>query len=248
MKLKNWKSIAIGFLLLTSFACQGDSSPWLWEIDGKKTTVKDFEQAYESHLTLFRDQLQSMAGRVVTKEELEKLLEHPELAGNEQLSAILANTNKERFWDDYQMMKLINVEAKKKGFLKKPEVRQTLQYLEEQYVANMYLTSLLSDIKIDISEQEAVAEWERRRKSIPGYRSIPIDQGIEYVRQQIYQQRLLEKRAEILKKIERSYATKENDDPKAKAFLNQEKVEDKTENPAETPEASTEQEKPATTP
>ncbi len=208
IKKTTWILITLSFLGFAS--CSQDKSPWIWEINGKETTLNDFEAAYEGYLTLVREQLQTMAGRQISTEELKDMIRHPEKAGNEQQAAFFANLRKDVFANEYQMMQILNAEAEKKGFLKKEGVEAKLGYLRAYYLSNMYLMEKLSETKIEISEAEAIAAWEKVRNSNPRYKAVPLDQGVEMIRQQLYQQKLMNERGTLLSTIRDPYKIENN--------------------------------------
>jgi len=194
--------------------CSSDKSPWIWEIDGVKYTVNDFDDAYENYIYLMAQQLQ------IGPEQLKKMIEHPEQSGvPEENLEMLRKLSKENFPDQYKQLLLLNTEAAKKGFLKKKENKARIKFVEQFYTASIFMSDSAQTKDTEISEEEALKAWEMIRKTNPQAQNIPLDKGIAATKQRLAMKKTFEKQQETVKEIIESYPVKTNPDFKLKDYI-----------------------------
>lgn len=206
-------------LLLAASACTlGDSSPWIWKIEGRKLTVTQLEEAYNGYFFLMAQQFQS------TPEQLKQYLKDPSRAGEPRLVNMLrqlqVELQKENFAERYKQLVLLNYEAKKNKMTKSKQMRARLEFLQQYFVANIYMSTALNADDIKISDEQAVTEWEAIRKREPRAKHIPIDQGIEIAKNQLKLKTFQLKQQSFMKNISESYKIETNPDFDLKGYLN----------------------------
>ncbi|MDH4200005.1 MAG: hypothetical protein OEV66_06450 [Spirochaetia bacterium] len=214
MNLKNFIYVLIiGFI----FQCSGDNSTWIWKINGKKYTVNNFDDAYENYITLMAQQLQ------LSPEQLKSMVKNPEKSGlPEENIEMLKRLSKDNFPDQYKQLLLLNTEAEKKGFLKKKEIKSRLRFIEQFYIANLYLTEKSDAKNIEISDEEALKAWEMIRNSNPQARGIPLDKGLAATKQRLAMKKGFEKQQEFLKDILDTNPVQANPDFKLRDYVKSE--------------------------
>ncbi len=203
-KIKSFTGAGLVSMLLFSGCTPGDSSPWIWQIEGKKITVTQLETAYDNFIDLMSMQLQ------VPVDQLKLMIANPEMGQTQRERMILANLNKEAYAEQYRTMILLNMEAEKSGFLDEPVNASKLEFFEQYFTANLFMNNSITSDNINVSDEEAMAYWEEVRKSNPQYRNVPIDEGINAARQQITQEKLFKKRQDMTKSILESYKIEKN--------------------------------------
>ncbi|MCS6984412.1 MAG: hypothetical protein NZM25_04675 [Leptospiraceae bacterium] len=220
------KKVLLLVLCLLALMCQSDTSPWIWKIEGKPTTLKQFEAAYEGYLTLMREQFQMMTGRSVPHEEFIDYIANPEKLGNPQLQQLFRGLQKKNFADQYKIMLILNQEAARSGFLKREDIRARIDYMQKYFVANMFLMEKVKPADIQIDENEAVQRWEKVRAQDPRYRTIPYEQGLELAKQDLQGQKLKLKQEEIISQIREQYKVEPNENFSLAEYLKGEKKEE----------------------
>lgn len=218
--------------------CKKDGSEWVFKIEGKATTVKQLEDAYQGFFVMMKEQLQQSVGRLMSDEELQSLIDDPMKAGNPQMAEMFNELKKERFAERYSDMILFNLEAQRKGYLKRKDVKAKLEFMEKYFIANMYLLDQVKVEEIQVSEAEATKAWESIQRENPAYKTIPADRGIELAKSRILAVKARQKQAEIGKAIRDYYKIENNTDLKlAEVFkkrAEEKKAQDKSK---ETPKA-----------
>lgn len=198
-------SAALLIAALVAVTCGSDKSPWIWKIEGKTVTLKQLDEAYSGFGVLMKEQLQQRMGRFIPEDEFKQLLEDPDRSGNPQLSEMFKSFGKDLFADQYQDMLVLNMEAQKDGFAKRPEIKAKLEFLQKYFLANMYLFDLLKLQDIKISDAEAFAAWEKAKKEDKRLATIPIDQGLEMVKGRMVMAGAMEKQRTLMKEAKQKY-------------------------------------------
>jgi len=221
------------FILLAGFLanCKGDNSPWIWKIDGKKYTLNDFDDAYENYINLMAQQLQ------LNPDQLKRMIKEPEKAGiPEENMEMLRKLSREYFPDQYKQLLLLNAEATKKGFTKKKEVQSRINFIQQFYVASLYMTDKAEVKESEVSDDEALKAWDMIRNTNPQMRNIPLDKGIAATKQRLAMRKAFERQQDAIKEIMESYPVQTNPDFKLKEHIRKTEAEEakKTEDKQET--------------
>jgi len=207
--------IFTGILLIGIITnCSGDKSPWLWNVDGKKYTLNDFEDAYENYITLMAQQLQ------MTPDQMKSMIKNPEKSGlPEENMEMLKKLSKYNFPDQYKQMFLLNIDAEKAGFTKKKDIESRLRFIEQFYVAQLYLAEKSKVDDQGISDEEALKAWEQIRSINPQARGIPLDKGLAVTKQRLAMKRAFDKQQEVIKDLFEVYPIQSNPDFKLRDYL-----------------------------
>ncbi|MBX3722341.1 MAG: hypothetical protein KF713_10930 [Turneriella sp.] len=211
--MKKMRIIAALFgAALVAVTCGGDKSPWIWKIEGKTVTLKQLDEAYSGFGVLMKEQLQQRMGRFIPEDEFKQLLEDPDKSGNPQLAEMFKSFGKDLFADQYQDMLVLNMEAQKDGFAKRPDIKAKLDFLQKYFLANMYLFDSLKLQDIKISDAEAFAAWEKAKKEDPRLKTITIDQGLEMIKGRMVMAGAMEKQRNLMKVAKQKYRIDTNKD------------------------------------
>ncbi|AFM14617.1 hypothetical protein [Turneriella parva] len=201
-----------GILALIALACGSDKSQWLWKIEGKSVSMKQLDEAYSGFGVLMKEQLQQRMGRFIPEEEFKQLLEDPDRSGNPQLAEMFKSFGKDLFSEQYKDMLILNMEAQKDGYARRPEVKAKLEFLQKYFLANMYLFDLLKLQEIKISDAEAYAAWEKAKREDARLKTIPVDQGLEMIKGRMVMASAMEKQRTLLKNATQKYRIETNKD------------------------------------
>lgn len=208
---KNLVYILIIGLLLN---CKGDNSPWVWKIDGKKYTVNDFDDAYENYITLMAQQLQ------MNPDQLKRMIKNPEKSGlPEENVEMLRKLSKESFPEQYKQLVLLNTEAEKKGFTKKKDIQGRIKFIQQFYIASLFMADKAEVKDSDVTDEEAIKAWEMIRNSNPQARTIPLDKGLAATKQRLAMKKAFDKQQELVKEVMESYPIQTNPDFKLKDYI-----------------------------
>lgn len=208
MKYFSPKKQLIATIMLALFSllyCDRDSSPWIWKIDDKKVTVNQLDQAYDHFLYLMSQKIR------IDISELKKLIKNPKNAPA-QLQQYLPGLTKRSYVDQYKRMLLLNLQAKKDNYLDKKETKDMINFLTKYYIVDNYVRSKINPGSITISDEQVLAEWEKIRNSDPRYKQVPIDQGMQLVKQQMLLQEVARAHKEFLENITGNYIIEANPD------------------------------------
>lgn len=210
------KKIRVSLILLAcvfvAYACAGDKTPWLWKIEGRSVSLKQLDEAYSGFGVLMKEQLQQRMGRFVPEEEFKQLLEDPDRSGNPQLAEMFKSFGKDLFAEQYKDMLILNSEAQRDGYAKRPEVKAKLDFLQKYFLANMYLFDQLKLQEIKIGDAEAYAAWEKAKKEDARLRTIPVDQGLEMIKGRMVMAGAMEKQRTMMKNATQKYRIENNKD------------------------------------
>lgn len=206
------KPMVVLLLAALTVTCGGDKSPWLWKIEGKSVSLRQLEDAYSGFGVLVKEQLQQRMGRYIPDEEFKQLLEDPDRSGNPQLAEMFKSFGKDLFAEQYKDMLILNMEAQKDGFAKRPDVKAKLDFLQKYFLANMYLFDLLKLQDIKISDSEAYAAWEKAKREDARLRTVPVDQGLEMVKGRMVMAAAMEKQRSLMKMATEKYRIETNKD------------------------------------
>jgi hypothetical protein len=206
------KPMVVLLLAALTVTCGGDKSPWLWKIEGKSVSLRQLEEAYSGFGVLVKEQLQQRMGRFIPEEEFKQLLEDPDRSGNPQLAEMFKSFGKDLFAEQYKDMLILNMEAQKDGFAKRPDVKAKLDFLQKYFLANMYLFDLLKLQDIKISDSEAYAAWEKAKREDARLRTVPVDQGLEMVKGRMVMAAAMEKQRSLMKMATEKYRIETNKD------------------------------------
>ncbi|MDH5716029.1 MAG: hypothetical protein OEZ22_00140 [Spirochaetia bacterium] len=199
--------IKIILIISISVFCQPkDSSDWIWQVEGKKYTVNDFEDAHEAFVFLMAQQLNR------TPEQLKPFIEDPEKAGDPRLAKLLEALKKENFPELYKRILLLNHDAEKKGFLKQRKIEKRLEFLQKYFVTSLYLEEKVNLEDIKVSDLDAANFLEALRKNNPAYEKIPITpETLEEAKNAVRMRKLGDMREEYVSQIRESYKIEKND-------------------------------------
>ena len=114
--------------------------------------------------------------------------------------------------DQYQDMLVLNMEAQKDGYAKRPEVKAKLEFLQKYFLANMYLFDQLKLQDIKISDAEAYAAWEKAKREDARLRTVPVDQGLEMIKGRMVMAGAMEKQRNLMKVAKQKYRIDTNKD------------------------------------
>lgn len=214
MKRKFIVTAILSFCLIN---CNSDNSPWIWKIAGQKYTVNNFEDAYDNFITLTAQQMQ------MKPEELKEYIKHPEKSGlPAENMQMLRGFSKDAFPEQYKRMILVNTEAEKVGFTKKKEIQSRLKFIQQFYIANLYMAEKVKTDETEVSDEEAYKAWKAFSASNPQAMGVPLDQGMKIAKQRLAMKKAYEKQQEMYNDIVESYTIETNPDFKIKEYLKKE--------------------------
>jgi len=214
-------AVVVGWAMTLVLACNRDTSPWIWKIEGKKITVAKVEAAYNAY---FLQASQQLAAQLqVSQDKIKQMVENIDQVENKQIAGALMQLRKENFAQQYKQFVLINKEAKKSGFLRNKEMKAKIEFMKAYLVANLYIAHKLKPESIVISDDEGEKECERLRKRDKRLRPIPIDQCIGYATTNLKRKILEERQTELLRSITESYRIIPNPDFNYRTYVKEQR-------------------------
>ncbi len=181
----------------------GASTIWLWKIDDVTISEKEFRLDHESFFTLIAWQMN------MTPEKLSETLN----SANDsipQVAFLKHQLAPENFADQYERVLVLNLEANKHHFDDQELVKARLAFFNKYYRAQMYLQEEVDKKKITVTDEEVEQAWAAEKENNEQLSSIPIDQGLVYMRQQLELQKMAAVQEELIDDLMKEYSIKKN--------------------------------------
>lgn len=217
----------VAFLLISLFsfaplAAKENNPPsakeiWLWKIDGKKTTLHQFNQAYEHFLYMVAQRTN------ISVKELKEYILDPESAPG-SLQPYLPGLTKKSYAGQYKRMILVNLQAQSEKYSEQKEISNLLKFLTKYYTVDSYVHEKIKPETFSISDEEALEQFIEIRKHDPAYKNIPIDQGIEIVKKQLLSQEFSLAQKKLLDQITASMSFEFNPAYPIETYLTQDET------------------------
>lgn len=163
------------FLSILSQACNEDNSQLIETIGGEKITTNKVKTAFETEIEYF-SRVQSLE-----KKNLQEIINKDIDDLDEQLKPIHQKFQKKNFFDNFRSVTIIKNAAEKTGFTSRPEIKEILEYIQAQTIAQLY-TQEEVEKKIKISEEDAQAECTKQRATDKRFAALPLDKCIMIAR------------------------------------------------------------------
>lgn len=186
-------------------SCNNDDSPVIEVLDGEKLTLKRFEEDYEVALETF-----SRQNNVEKKNLIDEILSKDFNELPRQLQQISFQFQKKNFYENYRNMKMISLAAEKSGFSNRKDIKQIVDYMKMQTIAQMYLQEEVEK-KIKIDENQVRSECEVLRKSRPEVAAKPLNECLTYARAKLKAEESEKQIPKVLERIKEGISIKHND-------------------------------------
>lgn len=197
----------VTILFVTMLACNRDSSQWIWKIDGDRVTVNELENAYDGFMNVIKVQM----GGAISDEKLKEFIENPDAVGDPRMAQQFRSLQKQNFAETYKNLILMYKAAKKDGFTRREDIKQSLEILQMQFIAQLYIMDQIKEEDLKISDEQAVEYLTQIRKRYPRYRQIPMTQGIEMAKQQLSGEARMRQQQKLVSEIKDAYKIETND-------------------------------------
>lgn len=179
---------------------------WLWTIDHEKYTAEEFGQDYKTYLEL-------MAWQMGTDTEtVREYLQKADQIADPRTKAVIQQLFPKQFIENNIIIHLLQKDAAQKHYFEKPEIKQRAEFVKNFILVQLYLNDIVSKIPIKVTDEELESAWSKQRDENPNLRSIPIEQGLAYMRQQIIQTKREHLKEEYIKTLREKYKVKKNPD------------------------------------
>lgn len=209
----------VGVLLFWS--CEDDNSPVIETIDGKKITVKSFEEAYNIGV--------ETVSRLVNieKKNIQEIVSKDIDEVPEQFQQINYQFQKKNFYDHYRQLLMFKIAADKSGFTSRPDIKGILKYNEMQTISQLYIQEQVEK-KLKITDADVEKECKKLRANknkeiaaLPIERCLMIARGIIKQRES---QKILPK---VLERVKEGISIKHNEKFDLDEYLGNNKIPNK---------------------
>lgn len=223
------KKILPLFVFLASCALVqcSDSSPVIETLDNHKITVKDFEAAYDTAL----DSISRLQN--IEKKTLLEFIEKDISEVPPNFQDLNYQLQKKNFYQTYRQMIMTRLVAEKNGFISRPDVAEVIKQVEMQTIAQMYVSEQVEK-KIQITEEQALAECERMRKLDRNF-NLTIDKCKTFAKAQLKQMQTREYLPLVVERIKEEVSIKRNEKFDLDAYLAPKKKVEEQPAPTQTP-------------
>jgi len=179
----------------------------IWVIKVGKTVIyqEEFKIAFDAFLFKF-----AMNNRV-SFAQLKKFMANPKDIENQRLRSVIESLTLENFAKSYRNTLIINQYLKKEKFKKKYHNKVMLNTLDQLLSENLYFEHEYSRKKIIISDEEALKEFKKQRAKNENLKYIPINKGIELMKEKLYilkRRKIIQEQYEKLTKLYHSKINK----------------------------------------
>ena len=193
MRIKNFVTV-LAFLIFTSalFLSCGKDSQWVANLNGDKITLGEFNSLYYANQkSIYADATnEEIDRRAASREDVQK---NPTL-------------DKRQFLDNLISQKLVYNKAVDEGTLKNQEVQALIQMAKETVVLGYYVKEKFKN-QIEITDQDVSKVYTAQKDRFKNY---PIEQAEQYIRQQLYQQKMQLKLREMVETLKEEGGIKRN--------------------------------------
>ncbi len=193
------------FLIFSLSSCNNDDSSVIEVLDGEKLTVKRFEEDYEVALETF-----SRQNNVEKKNLIDEILSKDFNELPRQLQQISFQFQKKNFYDNYRNMRMISIAADKSGFSTRKDIKQIVDYMRMQTIAQLYLQEEVEK-KIKIDETQVRTECEELRKTRPEVAAKPLNDCITFARAKLKAEETEKLIPKVLERIKEGISIKHNE-------------------------------------
>lgn len=135
-----------------------------------------------------------------TKAEIDKLALDPDSVDKNP------TLNKAEFLENFIRQRLVYNKAVKEGMLEDPEVKAHIEMAKEAVVVAQYVKTKFKE-DIEITEDEIAEAYSKNRARFKG---VPIEQAEEYIRQNLFQQKLQMKLRELVENLKEQSIIEKN--------------------------------------
>ncbi|MCB1143410.1 MAG: lipoprotein LipL31 [Leptospiraceae bacterium] len=184
MKIKQ-SSIALKSLLFLSIvvtSCSQDSSQWIESIENDKITVDRVKKAYDIEIEYFS------RTQNIEKQNLIEIINKDIDELEEQLKPVHQKFQKKNFYENYKNMLIMKNAAEKTGFASRPDIKEVLDYYQNQALSQLYLQEEVEK-RIKITDEDARNECKRLREEDQRFAALTLEKcimiGKGYLKQRI---------------------------------------------------------------
>lgn len=197
-------SIILVLSLFTLTNCDDDKSEVIETLDGEKSTVKKFEQTYETAI----ESMSRMQN--IEKKNLMEIISKDIDELDEQLKPFNYQFQKKNFYENYRNKMMIKLAADKSGFSNRQDIKNILKYVEMETIAQLYMQEQVEK-KIKITDEDAQEECKRLRDRDPRVKALTLDRCIQIGRGSLKQQESNTAIPKALERIKEGIAIKHNE-------------------------------------
>ncbi len=202
------------FFFVMLVACNWfQDNEWVFDIEGKKITKQELEDAYEGYLFWWSLQLQA------SPDQLRKRIKDIDSLPNGREKDLYKQLTRQFFFHGdgrqaplYKKLILVNLEANNSGFLEKEDVQKRITFISQFFTYNLYMQDKVDINSIEIPEQDILVRLNILRRTNPQYSTLSLIKGKEVAKQQLLIERVGTKQEAIFNGIVESYKIKHNKD------------------------------------
>ncbi len=224
--MKRCKLQILIFLMVVLGCNYFENSPWIWEIDDKKITLQDIEDAYEGYLFWWSVQFNTTPAQL--KERIKNLDEVKDPRELEMLSQLkkeyfVKGSADGRQAPMFKKLLMVNMQARRSKFMDREDIQKKLDFMNKFFIYNLYMMDQVKPDEIEVSDSEAITHFDILRKENPKYRTISLLTGQKLAKRQLLMQKLIGRQDKILNNIMEEYRIKQNKKIDISKILIQEK-------------------------
>jgi hypothetical protein len=138
---------------------------------------------------------------------------------DEQLQPMHTQFQKKDFYSNFKMTLILSITADKAGFSSREDIKNILNYLQIQNIAQLYLQEEI-DKRINISEKDAKKECRELKKTNPKYKQISPERCITFARGKLKNEKMKKLLPDLLVRIKEGISIKHNDKFDLEQYLN----------------------------
>lgn len=180
----------------------GAASEWLWKIEDTTVSEKKFRIDHDTYFTMVAWQMN------MTPDQLIKTLNSSSEVP--QIEFLRNQLAEEVFAEQYERILVLNLEADKNKYDEIELTTARLDFFRKYYRAQMYLQDLLNRQTVTVSDEEVEEAWAREKGRNEQLSSIPIEQGLKYMRQQLELQKVAQVQEKVMDGLIKEYSIKRN--------------------------------------
>jgi len=177
---------------------------WLWKIEKQEYSMTTFARDYKSYIRLMALQMG------ITAETLIEYINKKDAILDPRMKSVIEQLRPTEFGENFILLSLLKMHANENKYFEDKETLALQKFIGEYIIAQLYLNELISKMPVVIKDEELEKEWVAERDKNENYKTIPIEQGLAFMRQKLTAERKETLRKEFIKSLFDRYKIEKN--------------------------------------
>ena len=128
--------------------------------------------------------------------------------------AMAEQMNPGAFGENYITIMLLKKHATENHFFEKKDTIQVEKFLHDYTITQLYLNNIILKINVDVKNEDVESRWLEEREKNENFKSVPIEEGLQFTKQNMIQEKRGLLKQEFVKSLYERYKIEKNMDYK----------------------------------